>query len=248
MATNQNKAPKPTEFRYSDAETEMITKVYVCSPYRPMSTDPEKAKQELKDNLGLATEACRFLTMLGYMPMAPHLYFTQFLDDSKPDERADGMTMGSEWIEICDEMWVFGDRISEGMKDEIDLAKAKGMPIYHCKDPMKMFVKLFEFGDEDDDGEDDDEVFCDQCPHTDCLERNRSKRDSDSDEHNSAQESRSNEEEPMSLSEAFLTVIEMLAVSYDRLKQHGMTPEKNGQSDESGGADKPQEASYGRTE
>lgn len=62
------------------------------------------------------------------MPLAPHIIFPQFLDDEKKSERKAGMDMGLQLLELCDELWVFGPRISEGMKAEIELARKLGKP------------------------------------------------------------------------------------------------------------------------
>ena len=56
-------------------------KIFVCSPYRPTSKTEECRKDELMANINCAKTACRILTTLGFLPMAPHLYFTQFLKD-----------------------------------------------------------------------------------------------------------------------------------------------------------------------
>lgn len=40
--------------------------------------------------------------------------FTQYLDDNKPEERKKGMQMGLDLLDHCDELWVFGNNISEG--------------------------------------------------------------------------------------------------------------------------------------
>lgn len=56
-------------------------KIFVCSPYRPTSKTEECRKDELMVNINRAKTACRILTTLGFLPLAPHLYFTQFLKD-----------------------------------------------------------------------------------------------------------------------------------------------------------------------
>ena len=37
--------------------------------------------------------------------------------------------MGLTWLEQCDELWVIGRRISEGMKREIARAEELGIPV-----------------------------------------------------------------------------------------------------------------------
>lgn len=62
--------------------------------------------------------------------IAPHVYFTQFLDDTKPEERAAGMDMGLSLLAMCDELWVYGiENPSEGMRNEIEYAKQHQIPI-----------------------------------------------------------------------------------------------------------------------
>ena len=50
---------------------------YICSPCRG---DYEK-------NIIKAQEYCREAMNDGLLPLAPHVYFTQFVDDSNPEER-----------------------------------------------------------------------------------------------------------------------------------------------------------------
>lgn len=44
--------------------------------------------------------------------------------------------MGHELLERCDELWVMGDTISQGMKDEIGLATFLQLPILYVSDDM----------------------------------------------------------------------------------------------------------------
>ena len=89
--------------------------VYICSPY---SGDVER-------NVAAARRYCRFAVDQGYIPIAPHLLFPQFLDDSRPDERELGLFFGNALMSKCAEVWVFGSRISAGMEAEIKRAKWK---------------------------------------------------------------------------------------------------------------------------
>ena len=90
--------------------------VYICSPY---AGDVER-------NTAAARRYSRFAVDAGYIPIAPHLLFPQFLDDNKPKERELGLFFGNAILSKCAEMWVFGDRISEGMEAEIKRATWKG--------------------------------------------------------------------------------------------------------------------------
>lgn len=72
-----------------------MKKVYICSPYRPTGQNPEA---ERKRNVEKAQTACRLAIDAGYLPLAPHLYFTQMLnDDELLFERFLGMAYGRYW-------------------------------------------------------------------------------------------------------------------------------------------------------
>lgn len=103
-------------------------KVYVCSPFRPTAVSLTDRAEEQRSNIERALKACRILAMMGIQPLAPHLYFTRFLKDDVAAERAAGMQFGLSWLEQADELWVFGDTVSEGMAQEITKAKELGKP------------------------------------------------------------------------------------------------------------------------
>ena len=94
--------------------------VYICSPY----------SGDVEGNVAAARRYSRFAVEQGYIPIAPHLLFPQFLDDSRPDERELGLFFGNALMSKCSEVWVFGSRISAGMEAEIKRAKWKG---YHLR-------------------------------------------------------------------------------------------------------------------
>jgi hypothetical protein len=61
----------------------------------------------------------------GFIPVAPHLLFPQFLNDNIPAERQLGLFFGNALMSKCTEVWVFGSTISAGMSAEIKRAKWK---------------------------------------------------------------------------------------------------------------------------
>jgi hypothetical protein len=89
--------------------------VYICSPY---AGDVEK-------NVEAAQRYSRFAVDKGYIPIAPHLLFPQFLNDRNPKERQLGLFFGNALMSKCSEVWVFGSRISAGMEAEIKRARWK---------------------------------------------------------------------------------------------------------------------------
>ena len=64
-------------------------------------------------------------------PLAPHTIFTQYLDDEQPEQREQGLAMGRDLMWRCDDLWVVGNTISSGMREEIELAKKLYMPIFY---------------------------------------------------------------------------------------------------------------------
>lgn len=93
--------------------------VYVASAYSgDVTTNTEKAKQY-----------CRFAMEQGQIPLAPHLMFPQFMNDDVPAERELAIFMDVILLGKCDELWVFGDSITEGMAVEIEVAKKRRQPI-----------------------------------------------------------------------------------------------------------------------
>lgn len=117
-------------------------KIFVCSPYRPTSKTEECRKDELAANISRAKNACRILAMLGILPLAPHLYFTQFLKDEDAQERNNGMKFGMRWLEDADELWVFGSTITEGMAAEIEKAHELNKPVRNLPEPGRVVELL----------------------------------------------------------------------------------------------------------
>ena len=102
--------------------------VYICSPY---AGDTEK-------HTAAAVRFCRYAFKAGCIPIAPHIYFPQFVDGVT--ERSDALFMGNVLLTKCMELWAFGDKISSGMEMEIAYAKRKGKPVrYFTEDFTEVF-------------------------------------------------------------------------------------------------------------
>lgn len=101
--------------------------VYVASAYSgDVTTNTEKAKQY-----------CRFALEQGQIPLAPHLMFPLFMNDDVPEERELAIFMDVILLGKCDELWVFGDCITEGMKVEIEVAKKRRQTIRYFSSEMQ---------------------------------------------------------------------------------------------------------------
>jgi len=102
--------------------------VYICSPYA----------ENIDRNVANAQRYSRFAVDSGCLPITPHLYFPQFLDDNNKHDRRIAMLMNRILMGNCSEVWVFGDRFTQGMEAEIRMANEKKMPIRYftrrCKE------------------------------------------------------------------------------------------------------------------
>ena len=79
--------------------------VYICSPL----------SGNIAANQHSARRYCRFAVDGGYIPLAPHLYFPQFMDDGSGAERDLALYMYILQLSKCSELWLFGKRISKVM-------------------------------------------------------------------------------------------------------------------------------------
>ncbi len=65
----------------------------------------------------------------GEAPFASHRFYTQFLDDTIPEERAMGIECGLVWGAAAELTAVYVDRgISKGMRLGMERAEAEGRP------------------------------------------------------------------------------------------------------------------------
>ena len=87
--------------------------IFICSPY---AGDIEK-------NVNAARGYSRFAVDTGFIPLAPHLLFPQFMNDADPLERELGLFFGNALMSKCSEVWVFGSNITTGMQAEIKRAR-----------------------------------------------------------------------------------------------------------------------------
>ena len=99
--------------------------VYICSPYAG----------DIERNTCRARAFSRFAVEKKYIPIAPHLLCPQYLDEET--ERWLGLKMGIVFLGKCEEVWVFGDVISEGMAAEINKAKRMRKKIRYFTDGLQ---------------------------------------------------------------------------------------------------------------
>ena len=101
-------------------------KIYVCSPF----------SGDTGQNIEKALEYCRFALKRGKFPIAPHCYLPRFMDDNNPDERELAVSFGLRLLFGCQELWVFGSHISDGMQREIHAARQRCIKIRQFTEKM----------------------------------------------------------------------------------------------------------------
>lgn len=94
-------------------------KVYVVSRYAG----------EIAKNVENARKYCRFVTQQKCIPIASHLLYPQFLNDSDSKERELGTMFGLALLAQCNEVWCFGTFKSAGMTQELHEANRLKKPI-----------------------------------------------------------------------------------------------------------------------
>ncbi len=99
--------------------------VYICAPYAG----------DVETNIAKATEFAKYAHSKGCIPLTTHLLFP-FLNDTDIACRADAMYMDIILMGKCEQVWVLSDRITQGMRVEIDTASRR-------KQVVKYFDKNF---------------------------------------------------------------------------------------------------------
>lgn len=103
--------------------------VYIASPYRG----------DVGKNIIAAKQYTVFAIRQNKLPMCPHIYFTQLLDDDNETERKKGLSLALHMLKRCKELWVFGSIISSGMKKEIRSAERWNIPVrYFSEECMEV--------------------------------------------------------------------------------------------------------------
>lgn len=100
--------------------------VYICAPYRG----------NINKNIKDAIRYAKFTYEQGNVPITPHLFFP-FLDESKENHRQDALTMDLILLGKCQEVWVFGKRITEGMAKELEVSKRRKQTIRYFTNDYK---------------------------------------------------------------------------------------------------------------
>lgn len=90
----------------------MMRKVYVCAPLGG----------NVESNLKKVRAYTEYALRCGTAPVVPHFY-ALCLDDNNPKDREIGLAAGLSLLWFCDELWLFGDTVTEGMRAELQFCK-----------------------------------------------------------------------------------------------------------------------------
>lgn len=90
----------------------MMKKVYVCAPLGG----------NVESNLKKVRAYTEYALRCGTAPVVPHFY-ALCLDDNNPKDREIGFAAGLSLLWFCDELWLFGDTVTDGMRAELKFCK-----------------------------------------------------------------------------------------------------------------------------
>ena len=103
-----------------------MIKAYICAPIRG----------DVAENIKKAKLYTKFALECGAAPVVPHFY-AEILNDDDTKDRQTGLRAAISLMWQCDECWVFGDEITEGMKMETGFAEKLNITIrYFSEDKL----------------------------------------------------------------------------------------------------------------
>ncbi len=102
-----------------------MKQIYISSPL----TD------DLDECVEYARDCCKISSLTGVIPLSPTLIFTEFLDETRLDDRETMRELSTELLKRCDELWLMGNNVTEFMKADIECAMENNIPIYDIEYP-----------------------------------------------------------------------------------------------------------------
>lgn len=90
----------------------MMKRVYVCAPLGG----------NIEENLKKVKTYTAYALRCDTAPVVPHFY-ALCLDDNDPKDRKIGLAAGMSLLWLCDEVWVFGNTVTDGMRAELKFCK-----------------------------------------------------------------------------------------------------------------------------
>ena len=105
----------------------MTTLVYIATPYAAPTAS------QIEDNIAVAIRLCQIARRMGHLPIAPHIYFTKFLDDKVAVDRTWGMLQGKWLLRFCETVYAIKESIdgivSPGVREEVRMAEMLEIPV-----------------------------------------------------------------------------------------------------------------------
>ena len=98
----------------------MMKRVYVCAPLGG----------DIEGNLEKVRTYTAYALRCGTAPVVPHFY-AECLDDNDPKDREVGLAAGMSLLWLCDEVWIFGDTVTDGMRAELKFSKNLNIRVRH---------------------------------------------------------------------------------------------------------------------
>lgn len=106
---------------FFDKNQEILSrsKVYIISDHSGNKTD----------SISMAIKCYQFVISKGKIPVAPHLLYPRILNQGNHRERKLSLLLGIFLMDLCSEVWFFGNNLSSSSKTQLQQAELKGKPI-----------------------------------------------------------------------------------------------------------------------
>lgn len=79
-----------------------------------------------------------------YAPLVPHQVLSFYNEENRPGIRSVTEAVSSALVRACDELWVVSPVLSAGMRMEIEVAEAAGIPVREWTDIVKILPEIVE--------------------------------------------------------------------------------------------------------
>ncbi|MFG6383437.1 MAG: DUF4406 domain-containing protein [Lachnospiraceae bacterium] len=116
-----------------------MKKIYIISRYQAATEHGREFNRKV------ARYFCRKVIYEGNLPVAPHIYYTQFLNDDNTEDRKRGLEIGLKELKEADEflLILIDGKISDGMRGEICQAvqdEKRGRVVYMTLKEIKEVI------------------------------------------------------------------------------------------------------------
>ena len=100
---------------------------------------------DIEQNVRKVLAICKAVHTKEVVPYAPYIVSLQYLSDHVKEDRQLGIDANREMLKrgLIDEFWVYGNRISRGMWEEIRLARLLRIPIITKTEETSLEYRLF---------------------------------------------------------------------------------------------------------